>query len=207
MSGTYWQHFKLTAKGCLVATDSSTNLGIYYFKNSSKELVKLMDTGYCWYSWVDTDGGVLISSASSYYGIYRFDEVAETVTQKYNGGYNWRNVHEVDGGLLIYSNSTSTGIVYWNEGAKTISCLYNNGCSYSIIHKVCDGYLLAANSSSYPGIVYVEPSTESGKKVWTTSYNWSDFEDTDDGCRIYQKYTHFVKSLFWSDKDKEITQA
>ena len=116
-------------------------------------------------------------------------------------------MHEIDGGKLIYSNSTSTGIVYWNEGAKTISCLYNNGCSYSIIHKVCDGYLLAANSSSYPGIVYVEPSTVSGKKVWTTSYNWSDFEDADGGCRIYQKYTHFVKSLFWSDEDKAITET
>ena len=113
----------------------------------------------------------------------------------------------MEGGLLLYSNNSNSGLVYWNEGAKTAVSIYGSGGYYSIIHQTQDGYLLSSTNSSYTGIIYFEPSTESGEKVWSSSYNWSDFEDADGGCRIYQKYTHFVKALFWSDEDKQITES
>ena len=192
----YWNVFLKVGDNYLISSSNSSNVGILRYKESTKTIDKIYETGYNWAMYGTTAKGCLFNNNNtSFAGLYYYNLEEDNITKVQETGCRYTNFHTI-GNFCLFTSEYNNGLYCFNEIEKIVLKLHQYGV-WNIFKDVIDGCLLSSTAYTSSGIYLFDVTSNSLQQLTSKSYGYDIFELDKDN-------NYYIKCSILDDKRKYI---
>lgn len=154
--------------GVVFCSTSSASYGVWFYDFDTKELTRILQTGYM-YSWVD-DEDITYGCYSSY-GALVFDKATKTWIRPVTSGM-FEKIIKCENGYLLGPQSYSYGIKYYETATGEVTTITTNMNYWRYGVSVDGGALMSCDGTSNSGVWFFNETDKTFTQMTTQGFCW-----------------------------------